>query len=112
MALTITAVTPVTATTAFATIYTVPAGTTCIVKEMICCNTDTSARQLGINFIPSGGSAGVTNTVRAYSSSTTIAAGDTETWNMDTALTTGDFIQIKADANSVVSFRVSVGQIT
>ena len=112
MALTITAVTPVTATTSFATIYTVPSGTTAIVKEMICCNSDTVARQLGINFVPSAGSAAASNTVRAYSSSATIAAGDTETWNMDTALTTGDFIQIKADANSVVSFRVSVGQIT
>ena|ERR1041385_280119 len=112
MALTVTPVAPALATTSYATLYTVPAATVGLVKEIVVKNGDSVARQVGINFVPSGGSASATNEIRNYASTNTIAAGDTEVWSMDTALAAGDFIQFKSDANSVVSVRVTVGQIT
>lgn len=113
MALTVTAVTPILLTTALQTVYTTPGSTTTLVKEIILCNLDTADRQVAIHFIPSGGSATSTNQVRIFGSTNgKIAAGDTEVWNLDTALAAADFVQAKADASSVVSIRMSVGQIT
>ena len=112
MALTVTPVAPVLATTSYATVYTVPAATVGLVREIIMKNGDSVARQLGVNFVPSGNTASATNEVRFLGSTNTIAAGDTEIWTGETGLAAGDFIQIKSDANSVVSVRVTVGQIT
>jgi hypothetical protein len=106
MAITPTKIVPGSAlTNALATYYTVPATTKqTIVKEVEFCNTDTVPRLITLNIIPSAGSASVANTVY---NSVTIQPNETKNFSRSTVMLPGGFIQAKADAGAVVSFRVS-----
>lgn len=84
--------------------YTVPDSTTTIVKQIVFCNTDTSARTVTVYAIPSGGSAAAANTIFSAMS---LQPGETKVIPMEMVLPTGAFIQALASSASVVSMRVS-----
>lgn len=75
--------------TAATTLYTAPASTTSLIKNIIICNTTSSAATLTLSLVPSGGSAGVTNRIM---SSLNISANDTVAMDLSGVLSTGDFI--------------------
>lgn len=79
-------------TASAATYYTAPAATTTVIKKLNLINTTAAAVACTVYLIPSGGSAGATNTL---TSARSIAAG--ETWSCPEAenmvLATGGFIQ-------------------
>ena len=83
------------------TLYTVPASTKTIVKEIILCNTDTVARTVTIYF--GGGSAAGNTILSAYS----LAAGQTIFLTLSTVLVATNTIKGGASAASVVSCTIS-----
>lgn len=92
-------------TNALVTYYTVPATSKqAIVKEIEFCNTDTVARTVTVNIIPSAGSASVANTVY---SAITIQPGETKNFSRSTVMLPGGFIQALASVGAVVSMDVS-----
>jgi hypothetical protein len=91
-------------TTSLVTLYTVQANTRVRVNELLLCNTDTTARTFTVNFVDSGDTAAVKNTVFTVAP---IGAKDTLTLGLDQVLEAGDFVQASADAADVVSIRLS-----
>lgn len=90
--------------TSYTTVYTVPAATTVIVKEIIVCNTSGSAVVLDISFVPSGGTAGVANNVVAQEQ---IGAYSTVIFTFSSVLPTGATIQARAGAGSTLTVTAS-----
>lgn len=82
-------------TVALATAYTVPGATTTRVTEICLCNTSGGTLTVRLHFIPSGGSAGVTNAIMY---DFLIPAGVPFIIPFNTWLNTGDFIQHSASA--------------
>ncbi len=93
-------------TNAYATYFTATALT--IVYAMTTCNTDTSARVVSVEIIPSGGSAAVSKQIFGGS----LAAKQTAIIGGPFVLETGDFIQAKAATGAVVSLRLTAFQLS
>lgn len=71
------------------TLYTAPADTTAVVKEIIVCNPQTSKGYFDLFVVPSGGAAGTGNQIL---SDVPIEAGETKFLHLETVLETGDFL--------------------
>lgn len=80
------------------TIYTVPASTRAIVKTIDIANTSSSALTITIYFVPSGGSAGASNTIIP---SVTLPPTDIMQWSGAQVLNEGDVIQATASGSGV-----------
>ena len=83
------------------TLYTVPASTKTIVKEILLCNTDTAARTVTMFF---GSGSAAANTVLP---AMTIQAGETKFITLSTNLIAADTIKGGASVGSVVSCTIS-----
>jgi len=92
------------------TVYTSPAATTTIIDKFTATNTDSGAHTITVYLVPSGGTAGGSNTITsAYSIAAGTAVELTELKNH--VLATGDFISAFADSASKVIIRASGRQI-
>lgn len=99
-----------TATTSYGTLYTVPAATSTIVKELIVCNVTGSTVTLDVSFVASGGSAvAATNGVI---SAAPIGANQTVIYSLSSVMATGGFISAKASAGSSLVLTVSGVEVT
>lgn len=83
------------------TLYTVPASTKAIIKEIALCNTDSAARTVTM-YVGTGSA--VANTLL---SAVSLAAGETKLITLSTVLNTGEFIKGGASSASVVACTVS-----
>lgn len=92
------------ATTTETTIYTVPASTTAIVKQIIVCNTTASAANYSISIVPSGGAAGDTNRIVKTIS---FAANSTTIYDLSQVMATGGFISILQGTASAITVTIS-----
>lgn len=90
--------------TAVATVYTVPAATDVAVKTFLLCNTTTTAATVTIYVVPTGGTAGATNTVVA---ALTVAANQTVTIQADIYMTTGDFLAALQGTAAAITVSIS-----
>lgn len=101
------------------TLYTAPSGTSptgstqgAILKSLILCNTDSSARTVTIYVVESGGSAAAN---RAILSAASIPANTTVTFTFpdDTfPMDGGETVQGLASTASVVTYRINVVELT
>ena len=82
------------------TLYTVPASTTTIVKQIALCNTATATRTVAVYLVPSGGSASTTNAI-LYDVS--MNAKSTTFVGLSAVMATSYFIQASASVASSVS---------
>ena len=87
-----------------ATLYTCPASTKAIVKEIWFSNTDSSARTITFYAIESGGSAAAN---RALLSAVSIAANTVYRIPCSMVLEAGEFLQGLADTTAKVTYRIS-----
>jgi len=83
-----------------ATHYTVPGGTTTIVKQIALCNTSANNRTVDIHLVPNGGTAGVANAI-VYN--VVVDATSTTFVNLSAVMGAGDFISAKAQVASAVT---------
>lgn len=97
------------ASTTETTVYTVPASTSCIVKQIVCANVTASAATISISLVASGGTAGVTNRVLEQVS---IPANSTVSFDMAQVLATGGLISIKQGTSSAITSTISGVEIT
>ena len=90
--------------------YTAPASTKTIIDKFTVTNTDTVARTITINLIPTGSTVGASNLIL---SAVSIAAGVTfdSTEMRNQILSAGDVISVKASAAAVVVIRASGREI-
>jgi hypothetical protein len=77
------------------TVYTVPASTRTMVKEIDICNTTGGALTVNVHLVPSGGSAGTSN---ALLYGTSINANSTLQWSGVQVMNAGDTIQVQGSA--------------
>jgi hypothetical protein len=91
------------ATTA-TTLYTAPASTKTIIKNIVICNTTSTAATLTVSLVPSGGSAGVTNRIM---STLNINANDTVSMDLSGVLATGDFISALQGTSGALTVNIS-----
>lgn len=92
-------------TNAYATAYTVPASTKAIVKELVLCNTDTSARTVSIRVVPSGETAADEHCIfkdLSIAAKTTYHIGD-----MSMVLEADEDVDVIADVTNKVTVRIS-----
>jgi len=82
-------------------LYVAPASTSTIIKEILLCNTDTSARTVTITV---GDGTAVKNTIL---DALALAAGETKFITLSTVLNTTETINGGASAGSVVSCTIS-----
>lgn len=87
-----------------ATLYTVPASTKAIVKEIWLSNTDTSARTITLYAVESGGSAAAN---RALLSAVSIAANTVYRIPCSMVLEAAETLQGLADTTLKVTYRIS-----
>jgi nicotinamide mononucleotide (NMN) deamidase PncC len=92
------------ATTSYATLYTVPAATSVIIKEIVVCNTTGSPVTFDCSFVASGGVAGVSNNVIAQHQ---IGAYSTVSYTFSEVMATGGFISLKAGAGAALTITIS-----
>lgn len=86
------------------TLYTAPASTSTILKNILLCNTTSTDATITISFVPSGGSAGTTNRVfSAY----TVKANDTVAVDMSSILSTGDFVSALQGTSGAITAYIS-----
>lgn len=90
--------------TSATTLYTAPASTTTIVKNIIVCNTTSSAATLTLSLVASGGSAGATNRIM---SSLNILPNDTVLFELSGVLSTGDFISALQGTSGSLTLHIS-----
>jgi hypothetical protein len=102
---------PLQATAAEVTQYTAPIGTRTIIDKFTGTNTSAAAATLTIKLIPTGGSAGVTNTIV---SAKTLAAGEAYTFPevVGHVLNPGDFISTLAGTAAAITIRASGREVT
>lgn len=91
------------------TLYTAPASTYTLVKNIILCNTTTSDAKVSVSFVPSGGSAGVTNRIM---SDLNVKANDTVAMDLSGFLATGDFISAVQVTSGAVTLHVTGVEVT
>ncbi|MGC4378243.1 hypothetical protein WD019_15145 [Fictibacillus sp. Mic-4] len=88
--------------TAASTLYTVPANTKSIVKNVVLTNTTGADATITLHFVPSGGTAGAANKVI---SSYTVSANDTVVIDLSAVLEAGDTIQgLQGTASAVTVY--------
>lgn len=87
--------------TAGSRLYTVPANFQAVIKEIILCNTDSSARTVTIAIVPANGTGGT------VLSALSAAAGGTVVFALSTVLNANDQITGSASVTNVVMCRVS-----
>lgn len=92
------------ATGSYGTIYTVPASTTAVIKEVVICNTTSGAVTLDLSFVPSGGTAGAAN---AIFSTLSVSANETKIYSMSSVLAAAGTVQAKASAGTSLTLTVS-----
>ena len=80
-------------TGATTTVYTVPASTRTMVKEIDICNTTAGALTINVHLVPSGGAA---RTANALLYGVSIAANTTLQWSGVQVMNAGDTIQVQA----------------
>lgn len=90
-------------TTSQVTIYTVPAASQDVLKNIDITNTSGSAVTAGINLVPSGGSAVTGNLLFATIS---IPANSTFHWTGTRVMNTGDFVSVIAGTTNVLVISV------
>jgi hypothetical protein len=90
--------------TSYATAYTIPASTSCIIKELVVCNTTANNVTLDVSLVASGGTAGVTNNVIAQHS---IAAYSMVIYTLSQVMATGGFVSMKAGTASALTVTIS-----
>lgn len=94
----------------YGTVYTAPASTKAIVKEVIFCNTDTVPRTVSVRVIPSGETAGdehcIFKDLTIAAKTTYIATG------LSMVLEADEDIDAIADSASKVTIRVSGVEVT
>lgn len=86
------------------TLYTAPASTTTLIKNIILCNTTSSDANITISLVPSGGSAGTTNRIM---SALTVKATDTVSMDLSGILATGDFISALQGTSSAITLHIT-----
>ena len=91
-------------TTSAAAAYTVPAGRTGVVKQIILNNTTATAATVSAHVVPNGGSAASSNQIITGLS---IAAGSQLIWAADIPLAVGESVQLLASASSAVTSTVT-----
>jgi len=89
--------------------YSVPSNTTTEVREIVLCNTHTSAVGVKLYLVENGGSPGVSNQIFDYNGSDglVLAPSETQTWNIEEIMTAGGEIHGVASVAGVVSVRIS-----
>ena len=90
---------PYTATASSAIVYTVPASTTAVLKELVLVNITTTTQTVTVHCIPSGDSAGVANMLM---NAVAVAPNSFEPVSFGQVLATGDKISILASATSSI----------
>lgn len=95
--------------TSYGTVYTVPASTSTIIKEIVVANTTGSPVVIDVSFVASGGTAGVTNNVIAQHQ---IGAYATVMYTFSQVLATGGFISLKAGTAAAVTVTISGVEFT
>ena len=91
-------------TTSAAAAYTVPAGKTGVVKQIILNNTSANAVTVSAHIVPNAGSASASNQVITGLS---IAAGSQIIWAADIPLAVGESVQLLASTSSAVTSTVT-----
>ena len=92
------------ANTTETTVYTTPASTTCIIKQIIVANTTGSAANYSISIVASGGTAGDTNRIVKTVS---FAANSTTIYDLTQVMATGGFISILQGTASAITVTIS-----
>ena len=87
-------------TAATTTIYTVPALTRAMVKDIDLCNTTAGALTVNVHLVPSGGAAGTGN---ALFYGVSIAANTTLQWTGVQIMNAGDTIQVQGSALGITA---------
>ena len=90
--------------TSASTLYTVPASTTTILKQVSLCNTSATARTVQLFVVPNGGTAGVTN---ALVYDMTVDAKATVFVNLSSVMETGATLQGQASVASAITIHSS-----
>lgn len=92
------------ASTSETTIYTVPASTTTIIKQIILANTTSSTANYSISLVASGGSASASNRIME---TVALAANSVTVLDLSQVMATGGFISIKQGTSSAITITVS-----
>lgn len=95
---------PALLTTSVTPAYTVSAGMTGVVKQIIFNNTGASSNTVTVNVVPNGGTPGTSNQVV---SQLNIAGYSQIIWSADIPLVAGDSIQLSAGITNTVTATVS-----
>lgn len=90
--------------TSAGTLYTAPASTTTIIKNIIICNTTASDATLTLNLVASGGSAAESNRIM---STLNVRANDTVAMDLSGILATGDFISGSQGTSSALTLHIT-----
>lgn len=90
--------------TSAGTLYTAPASTTAIIKNILICNTTGSAATVTLNFVASGGSAAASNQIM---SSLEVAGNNTVAFDLSGVLSTGDFISALQGTSSAITLHIT-----
>jgi len=110
LAFTPTPTTPLDVTTSFSNLLSTASAS--LLKGVWIVNYSASAVQVGMNRVPTAGSATNLNALRPYTTALTIAAASVEYWAFDMPMTSGDMIQLKCSANSSVVAWAEYGVIS
>lgn len=95
-----------TPSTSYGTVYTVPVAKSCIVKEVVVCNTTGSVVVFDMSFVASGGSAGTANNVCSQHQ---IAPYATVVYTFAQVLAAGGFIA--ARSNTALALTVTASGV-
>jgi hypothetical protein len=91
-----------------ATLYTVPAATTEIIKEIVLTNTTATDATITLYLVDSGGTAGVTNMLlNAYPVTASLTIKDTVFISMSEVLAAGGTIQGLQGTSGAITVRIS-----
>lgn len=92
------------ASTSETTVYTVPTGSNCIIKQIVVANVTASAATSSISIVASGGTAGVTNRI---SEQVSIPANSSITYDLAEVMASGGFISVKQGTASALTTTIS-----
>jgi hypothetical protein len=92
------------ASTTETTVYTVPAATSVIIKQVVVANVTATAAVTSLSLVASGGTAGVTNRIYEQVS---IPANSTVVFDLAQVLATGGFISVKQGTASAITTTIS-----
>lgn len=90
--------------TSEATLYTVPAATTVIVKQVVAANTSAAAATISLSLVPSGGAAGAANRLLGAVS---IPANSSISLDLSQVMTAGDFLSGSQGTAAAVTLTIS-----